>query len=323
MSVERLDRRDFLERAGQIALAAGLLRVPAAWSAATPDPELRALARSLDGTVVPRGTAAYAKAYPLFDTRFDAIKPRAIVFAETVRDVQSVIAWANRYGVRIVGRAGGHSYGGYSTASGAVVVDVTRMSRVAANPSKRTAVIGAGTRLIDVYAKLWEHGMTVPAGSCPTVGIGGLALGGGVGFSSRRLGLTCDNILGLTLVTAAGKVLVCNRSQHADLYWACRGGGGGNFGIVTSFAFRTHPVANVTTYRIDWPSADAVAAVDAWQRWAPHAPDALFSVFTLARGRVSSSGQFFGTEQQLRALLAPLASAGSPTRVAVTTRTYM
>src|SRR5207247_6096094 len=162
---------------------------------------------------------------------------------------------ARRHALRIVARSGGHSYGGYSTTPG-VVVDVSRLKAVALDRHGR-AVVGAGARLIDVYETLAQHGRTVPAGSCPSVGIAGLALGGGVGFAARKFGLTCDNLLQATIVTASGRALVCNAHEHADLYWALRGGGGGNFGIVTRLVFRTHPVANVATCTLEWPWADA------------------------------------------------------------------
>jgi FAD/FMN-containing dehydrogenase len=194
------------------------------------------------------------------------------------------------------------------------------------------ATVGAGARLIDVYSGLTPLGLTIPAGSCPTVGIAGLALGGGVGYAGRKLGLTCDNLLGLSLVTANGQLLECSPHEHGDLYWASRGGGGGNFGIATSFRFRTHAVGNVAYYQVIWPWADAARAFHAWQAFAPHAPDELFSSFYMstngARGPgtvpfVSSGGQFFGSETALRSLIAPLVAAGAPTRVTVGTLTYI
>ncbi len=132
-----------------------------------------------------------------------------------------------------------------------------------------------------VYSGLAKHGVTIPGGSCPTVGIAGLALGGGVGYSSRRFGTTADNLRRLRIVTADGELLVCDASHHADLFWACRGGGGGNFGIVTDLTFATHPVSTVSTYSIEWPWAQAAQALDRVAAFAPHAPDALFSVLDL------------------------------------------
>src|SRR5207253_7992143 len=163
------------------------------------------------------------------------------------------------------------------------------------------------------YDSLWQHGLTVPAGTCPTVGIAGLALGGGIGFAARRFGLTCDNLVEATVVTASGRALACNAHQQPDLYWALRGGGGGNFGIVTRLVFRTHPVADVATYSLAWPWADAKRVVAEWQKLAPHAQDGLFCVLNLnaaagssASPQITSAGQVDGTEARLRALLQPL-----------------
>src|SRR5205085_448614 len=114
-----------------------------------------------------------------------------------------------------------------------VVVDVSRLARVAPAVGGMAAV-GAGAKLIDVYSELWKTRVTIPAGSCPSVGVAGLTLGGGVGFLSRKLGTTTDNLRALTIVTADGNARVCSATQNADLFWACRGGGGGNFGIATA-----------------------------------------------------------------------------------------
>ena len=325
--MERFDRRELLERAAVVAVAAsalGALPEPG-WAAPPSGRALRDLERTLQGDVVTPSEPAYASARLLFNVRFDGIKPRAVALCETATDVQKAILWARRHGVRIAARSGGHSYGGYSLAPG-LVIDVSRIDRISVNAKARTATIGAGARLIDVYAALWRHRLTIPGGSCPSVGIAGLALGGGVGFSSRKLGLTCDSVRGLRIVTADGRVRDASPREHADLFWACRGGGGGNFGIVTSFVFRLHPVSNVSTFAIDWPWEDALEAVAAWQRFAPRAPDGLFSVLSLSdsdRPRVGSSGQFFGSEAALNDLIAPLRNAGRPTRVNVRGRTFM
>lgn len=233
------------------------------------------------------------------------------------------MAWARKYGVRIFGRSGRHSYGGYSTTSSGVVLDVSRMNFI--QPHGGTALIGAGAILIDIYAKLNNRHLMIPGGSCPTVGIAGLALGGGHGWSGRKYGLTSDNVQQLTIVTADAKVLVCNAHQNSDLYWACRGGGGGNFGIVTNFTFKTHPASNVSLFQIQWPWSDAARVLEAWQSWAPHAPANLgLSVLVLSSGKGSiiSSGQFFGSTSALRSLIRPLTNAGSPTSVKVNPSTF-
>jgi FAD/FMN-containing dehydrogenase len=325
--MDALDRRELLERAAGAVVAASALGGVAdlAWAAPPSGRALRELERALTGDVVTPAESRYASARLLFNRRFDQVRPRAVAFCANAADVQKAVRWARKHGVRIAARSGGHSYGGYSTGSG-LVIDVSRMNRISVNAKARTATIGAGARLLDVYAELWKHGLTIPGGSCAGVGIAGLALGGGVGFSSRKLGLTSDNVRALRIVTADGRVRDANPREHGDLFWACRGGGGGNFGIATSFVFRAHPVSNVATFAIDWPWQDALAAVSAWQRLAPKAPDGLFTVLSLSdsdRPRVGSVGQFFGSEAELRALIAPLANAGRPTRVNVRTRSYM
>ena len=101
--------------------------------------------------------------------------------------------------------------------------------------------VGSGTRLIDLYAGLAPHGVAVPGGSCPSVGIAGLALGGGLGVLGRKFGLTCDNLESAEVVLASGETVNCDATHHSDLFWALRGGGGGSFGVVTQFSFSTHP----------------------------------------------------------------------------------
>ena len=321
---ERFDRRELVRRAGvaSLVLGAGALAPASARAAGSP---LSALARSLDGELVMRSSSGYRLAKRLYDTRFDAIRPLAVAFCESVADVQRCVRWCARHGVRPAARSGGHSYGGYSTAGGGLVIDVSRLDRIVASSGR--ARIGAGATLGDVYERLWQVGRTIPGGSCPTVGIAGLALGGGVGFSARKLGLTCDSMREVTIVTADGRVRTCSKHSNDDLFWACRGGGGGNFGVVTGFVFKSHPVSTVTTYNASWPWKRAGRVVDAWQRWAPDAPDELFSVCrlqTAAGGAaVGSSGQFYGSETQLRSLLAPLLAAGEPTHLSVTERPFI
>jgi FAD/FMN-containing dehydrogenase len=269
-------------------------------------------------------SAGYDRARQLSSPRFDSVHPEAIVLCETVEDVAHTIRWARRHRVHLVPRSGGHSYGGYSMTTG-VVLDVSRLNRV--RVSGGHAVVGAGARLVDVYAALAAHGRMIPAGTCPSVGIAGLTLGGGHGYASRKLGLTCDALTGLTIVTASGEVLHCDAHRHADLFWACRGGGGGNFGVVTSFTFRTTPVGEVATYVLEWPWAQVREVVEAWQAFAPHAPEALSLDLNLAatdvRPHVTSAGQYLGSAADLKRVLAPLVAVGTPSHVEVVPRTFL
>jgi FAD/FMN-containing dehydrogenase len=321
-----LDRRELLARgAAALAVAGGVDAWADAASAARPDPAVRELERALVGPVVAPGRPAYDAARQPYNARYTA-RPRAIAYPAGPGDVARAIRWARRHGVRIAARSGGHSYAAYSS-TGGLVLDLGALRAVRVDRTRRQATVGAGARLIDVYAALWEQGLTVPAGTCPTVGLAGLALGGGVGFSSRRMGLTCDNLRAVQIVTADGRVRTCDADSTADLFWALRGGGGGNFGVVTRLVFRAHPVGRVSTFRITWPWANAARAVAAWQGWAPDAPDGLFSVLQLAapgagtRLAVGSSGQFFGSAAALRQLVEPLVAAGAAT-VSVSSMSY-
>ena len=255
-----LDRREFLARGGRLALGGAAVVVLPGWvtagSRSTVDPRVVELAGLVQGTVVTPADTAYDSARRLYSPRYDSVRPGAIVFCETTQDVWRTVRWAKRHSIRVVARAGGHSYAGYSTCRG-VVADVTRLSNVTVNPVAGTATVGAGARLIDVDQQLFQSGVMIPAGSCPTVGIAGLTLGGGHGFSGRKYGLTCDNLRSLTIVTASGQALLASQTQHPDLFWACRGGGAGQFGIVTSFVFNTHPASDVVTYRATWNWSDA------------------------------------------------------------------
>ncbi|WP_069465691.1 FAD-binding oxidoreductase, partial [Actinacidiphila rubida] len=171
---------------------------------------------------------------------------------------------------------GGHSYAGWSSGDRRLIVDVSRLNSIRLDGT--TAVIGAGARLIDVYSTLGRHGRTVPGGSCPSVAISGLTLGGGHGVLSRSMGLTCDNLTGATIVTADGRTREVDADHEPDLFWALRGAGNGNFGVVTSLRFATHPVpASVVTGYLTWSWSHAAGVVRAWQDWGPGQDDAIWS----------------------------------------------
>lgn len=271
-----------------------------------------ALAASLQGTLVRPNSPNYAVALQLFDPRFDSVKPAAIAYCASPADVQQCLHFARTFALPFAPRSGGHSYAGYSTTTG-LVLDVTRMNSVKVDTSSGTATIGAGARLIDVYAALAQYGLALPAGSCPTVGIAGLALGGGVGVLGRKFGLTCDALLSAQIVVADGRVLTCDASTNSDLFWALRGGGGGNFGVVTSFTFQAHQVSSLSLFTLYWPWSNAAAVVDGWQNWAPQAPDELWSNCVLeatsnknAGPVVLANGVYVGNVTSLNALLTQL-----------------
>ena len=244
--------------------------------AAPTDADWSALARSLRGSLVRPQNAGYAVAHQLFNTRFDHILPQGVAYCAAPADVQTCLAFVRRFNLSSTVRSGGHSYAGYSTTTG-LLLDVTRINQVSVNGGAGTVTIDGGAHLIDVYAALAQYGLVIPAGSCPTVGIAGLTLGGGVGVLGRKFGLTCDNLLSSQLVLAGGDLVTCDQQTHTDLFWALRGGGGGNFGVIASFTFQAHPVSELTLFTLNWPWSHATDVVDAWQHWGPQAPDELWS----------------------------------------------
>jgi FAD/FMN-containing dehydrogenase len=325
--MERVDRRSFVVRAGGLAatgagLALGL--APRALSASSPP--LGELVREVRTVIVP-ADPGYDRARRSWNARFDGIRPAAVVIPASTKEVKAVVRWARRHGVHLALRSGGHSYAGLSSTTG-VVVDLSRLSGVALR-ADGTALVGAGARLRDVYTALWRSRRGIATGSHPTVGLGGLALGGGQGFASRAHGLTCDNVTAVHIVTADGRLRKCSASADPDLFWALRGGGAGSFGVVTAFVVRTFAVERVTTFNVEWPWGAAEEALGAWQAFMRGAPDAVSSVFALrvpqATGgtpKAAVNGQMLAPRGETVAALAALTSVGSPVQVNVVERPW-
>src|SRR4051812_3924549 len=295
-----LSRRRFL----QSLAATALLPAEAEATAGLPTAQLRALRAAVSGRVVARGDHGYDAARVVFNRRWDGVRPPAVVRARDFADVRATVAWANRFGVPLVARSGGHGYNGNSTSRHAVVVDLGRLSHVALH-GDGTAAIGPGARLGHVYAALARHGVTIPAGSCPTVGLGGLVLGGGVGLASRAMGLTLDRVHSFDVVTADGQVRRVDAEHDPDLFWALRGGGG-SFAVVTTVRLRVRHVTHGAWFRISYPRASRAEALAAWDALAPHAPGALTAICTLSASGAAAFGQYLGSEASLRRLVAPL-----------------
>jgi FAD/FMN-containing dehydrogenase len=249
---------------------------------------------------------------PLYDVvrkpaiaRFDDIRPQAVVRCGTPEDVRETVAFAARSGLPTAVRSGGHCFAGGSSTEG-IVIDVSPMSSVSV--SNGVATIGAGAQLGVVYDALSQHRVTIPAGCGATVGISGLTLGGGLGILGRTHGVTSDGLVGAQVVLADGRIVACDGHHDGELFWALRGAGGGNLGVVTSLAFRPVPEPAATTFSLAWPAADAVAVIAAWQAWAPDAPDELAASLLLTvpgdrRAAVTVFGAYLGTESDTMPLL--------------------
>ncbi|MFD4634619.1 FAD-binding oxidoreductase [Streptomyces sp. NPDC058284] len=288
---------------------------------------LKALARDLDGLLVQPGEANWAAARQLYNTRFDDLKPTAVAYVAHPDDIRTALAYARAHRTPVAIRNGGHSYAGWSSGTGRLIIDVSKLSRIRASGS--TATIGGGAKLIDVYRSLAAKGVTIPAGSCPTVGISGLTLGGGHGVVSRAYGLTCDSLTSATLITADGKQLTASKSENKDLFWALRGAGNGNFGVVTELTYRTHAAPQGVSAYMTWPWSKAAAVVKAWQAWGPDQPDEIWSSLHLANTpggtpTVSVACFSLGTYGELQNAVDRLADKiGAPARsVSLKRRTY-
>jgi len=231
-----------------------------------------ALSSTLLGDVLHPDSPEYDAARKPAIARFDGVRPQAVVRCAGPADVAETISFAARHDVPVAIRSGGHCFAGRSSTSG-LLLDVSRLNSVSLTGN--VATVGAGTRLADLYAALDEHGRTVAAGCGDTVGIGGLALGGGIGILGRRYGTTSDQLVGAQVVLADGRVLDCDDERDPDLFWALRGAGGGTFGVVTSLALRTVPAPAATAFAVTWSGTDVAAVVGAWPAWAPAAPDEL------------------------------------------------
>ena len=226
------------------------------------------------------GQAGYEEAKLLYNTRFDALRPPAVVYAAKVEDIQATLRFARANGLHVIPRSGGHSYAGWSSGAGIVIQAPFRQITFGAG----SVTVGASASLIDVYDAVASAGASIGAGSCPTVGVAGLALGGGIGVLTRAFGLTCDQLVGIDVVTADGAQRHCSDAEESDLFWAARGGGGGNFAVATSFTFATRPATALAIAYFTWPWANAVDVLGAWQVWMKDVPASLWSTLHLEGG---------------------------------------
>jgi FAD/FMN-containing dehydrogenase len=202
--------------------------------------DIEALRSGMRGQAVSPDSADYDQVRTVWNADIDR-RPALIILCESPFDVASGLRFAQEHGLEVAVRGGGHSSGGASTVDGGLVLDLRRMNRVSVDPVAKRARAGGGTLLADLDAATQAHGLAVPSGMISHTGIGGLTLGGGMGWLTRLGGLSIDNLVSAEVVTADGSVLRASESQHPDLFWAIRGGGG-NFGVVTEFEFRLHEV---------------------------------------------------------------------------------
>jgi FAD/FMN-containing dehydrogenase len=311
----QLSRREVLRLSA--AAGAGAIAIPglAAGRSGSGSAALRARAR-LTGRIVRPGERRYAAARTDWDRLFSS-NPRVIVFARRDQDVLNALAWARQNKVALRVRSGRHSLEGWSNVDGGIVIDVSEMKHVEVSPAARSARVGAGLTQAEIVAALGKHGLAVPTGSEGTVGVAGATLGGGFGMLTRSLGMTCDNLVAADVVvpsTNGARIITANRRHHADLLWALRGAGNGNFGIVTSFTYTVHPLSKVAFLTAKWDGLEDLAAVfSAWQQQAPSTDRRLTSVLEVDPNAIQLFALLSsGTAREARAQLTPVLSAGKP-----------
>ena len=208
------------------------------------------------------------------NSRYDYIEPAIIARPANSSDVQQLIRFIHRFRLPYAIRGGGHSYTGLSSTRG-VLLDMGNLNQISLQQD--IAIIGGGATLGNVYAALSQSQRSIPAGSCASVGIAGLVQGGGLGIADRLYGLTCDALLEAELVCADGELRRCNASENADLFWAIRGGGGGQFGVLTQLKMQTFATAPVRNYIGRYPLKDGELVLKEWQRWAAALPDPVWT----------------------------------------------
>jgi len=320
-----IDRRKFLTLAAVAgaAVGAGPFAGQPLASAAT-GVDYAALKRALKGSLLRPGDSGYSTAAKPYNAALGVRKPAAVAKVAGTADVSTCVKRVRGHGVALAARSGGHSYAGFSTPNNGVVVDVSALKTITIK-ANGTAIVGAGARLIDVYSALAAHGRALPAGSCPTVGIAGSTLGGGIGVVARAYGLTCDHLRGATVVTADGHVQTVNSNRDADLFWALRGGGGGNGGIVTDFTFATVPAPTVTIFSLHFPASRTARVLHAWSTWMDAAPDGLTALCAVTAASTPTNrvtGTWIGSASTLSSHLSSLVAAVGTSPTSRTTHTY-
>lgn len=230
---------------------------------------IEAFRRGLGGQALLPGDAGYDSARRIWNASIDK-HPGLIARCSDAADVVRAVKFSRANNLLVAVKSGGHNVAGRALCDDGIVIDLSAMNRVSVDPELRIVRVQAGALLGDVDRETHPHGLAVPTGVVSKTGIAGLTLGGGVGWLARKYGLTCDNVLSCEVVTAEGEILTADAGTNADLFWGLRGGGG-NFGIVTSFLYRAHPVplclaASLLMHAIKPPPCSAIIVISCRRR---------------------------------------------------------
>lgn len=265
--------------------------------------------------------------YPL--ARQDFIKlyqsyPYVICFVQRKRDVQTALAWAKRHNVSVRIRSGRNSTEGWSNINNGIVIDVSQLKQIDIDIKNRVVHVGAGVTQGELTNALSSTGFFTALGNEGILGLVGVVLGGGIGLLSRNKGPGCDSIMEMTTVLADGQIILANAHKHRDLFWASRGGGGGNFGVVTSFDMKLYKAPKlVVAWQGIWPVTSFFDVFDTWQRWAPYSPDSrLSSNISVFRKQIVIKGIFLGSSKELGNQLEPIQSVPNSTSFTITEQPF-
>jgi len=278
--------------------------------------------RPRDRRLLLPGDGGYEEARTVWNSMVDH-RPAAVFRCASVGDVRAAVRLARESDLEIGVRCGGHNIAGLSVPDGGLMIDLRQLSSVRVDPRRRRARVQGGALLGALDRAAQAHGLATTAGNVSHTGVGGLTLGGGMGWLARRHGLTCDNVVSYTLVTAEGELLRVSAEQHPDLFWGLRGGGG-NFGIVTEFELRLHPVGTrALSVELSFEAAEAAEAVAGWRELALSAPREATFTATLRGKRVDLGYVWVGDMRQARRPLARLRKVGVPIEERVEALSYL
>ncbi|ETZ58386.1 FAD binding domain protein [Mycobacterium sp. MAC_011194_8550] len=226
------------------------------------------LSTALGGKVLLPDSPQFAGAKQVFNTNYNGSTPAAVVTPTSAADVQKAMAFAAAHNLKVAPRSGGHSYTGASTANGTMVLDLRQLPGDANYDAATGQVtVTPATSLYTMHRTLAAVGRGVPTGTCPSVGAAGHALGGGMGAQSRHAGLLCDQLTSASVVLPSGQAVTASAASNPDLFWALRGGGGGNFGVTTSLTFATFPTKDVDAVNLNFPPQSFAQVLVGWQNW--------------------------------------------------------
>ena len=243
----------------------------------TPARAAREELTDFEGLLIGPDDADYEEARQVYNAMIDK-RPGLIARCANPEDVARAVTFAREHDLLLAVRGGGHNGAGLGTCDDGVVIDLSQLKGVEVDPQARTVRVGGGCTWSDVDKATNEHGLATPSGIISTTGVGGLTLGGGIGHLTRKCGLSIDNLLEAELVLANGEQVRASADEHPDLYWAIRGGGG-NFGVVTSFLFRLHEVGTVVGGPTFWPVESGAEVLSAYREFLPGAPRELNGFF--------------------------------------------